>query len=231
MGAATAIITGVSALGSLASTIDGRNRASKAERAAEKYTRQDLGNPFSNLQVSTLGANLQREELARNNASTLNALQQGGSRALVSGLPSVLNYNNQMSGQIAANLDNQLRENQLSEAEGEFKFMQMNEQRENQDLSGIAREREAGIQQKWDGISNAIQSGIGGVSAYTFMKSLSPYQSSNFIKNNKNFVDTSDMLIPNNISTYNPSLPKNLVTTNPNEINIWKFPRVWDRPF
>jgi hypothetical protein len=150
MGGAAAVNTGIG----IFQSINGAKRAAAAKLALERYQRQELSNPYANIQVSTLGSDLQREELARNNATAINALQSGGARAMLAGLPSIVQNNTNAGRQIGATLDQQMANNQQLEAQGAFNQMQMQENREQQDLAGIGAELNAGIQQKWNGLNN-----------------------------------------------------------------------------
>ena len=67
-------------------TIQGAKEQADAKQALANYQRQTLTNPYDNMQVSTRSADLQREEQARLASEQVNALQGGGTRALVGGL-------------------------------------------------------------------------------------------------------------------------------------------------
>lgn len=158
MATATAITGGVNAGLSIWQTIDGANREKKAQEALDNYKRQELSNPNANLQASTMGADVMREELQRNNATAFNSMQSAGARGMLAGLPAVLQNNNTISQQIGANLDQQNANNMQLEAQGNAMVQQMREQREIGDLAGLGAERNAGIQQKWNGLENTAQS-------------------------------------------------------------------------
>lgn len=171
MGSATSLIGGgIGALGSLTSALEGNRRRRESEQALSNYPRQDLFNPNANLQVSTAGSDLQREELQRNNATTLSALQSSGTRGIVSGLPYVLQNNTDTARNIGATLDQQIAQNNLYEAQGLSQQMQMQEAREQADLAGIGRERDAGIQQMWNGYGGALNSALSGAVNYSILR-------------------------------------------------------------
>ncbi|MDR2207178.1 MAG: hypothetical protein LBE36_13600 [Flavobacteriaceae bacterium] len=136
-----AVIGGVSALGT---TITGFSQASRARREAERiqqqidnYRRQTLTNPFEELQVSTLGADRQREDLARSMATAANLAAMGGSRAIASLTPNLIAQQNAQEAQIVANLDEQEKQRQQLIAQGNQIVQQMTEQRERDDLLGL----------------------------------------------------------------------------------------------
>lgn len=69
--AAIATIAGsaVTAGTGIAQAIGAGKRKREALEAIQNYDRQDLTNPYNNLQVSTAGSDLQREDLARSIAT------------------------------------------------------------------------------------------------------------------------------------------------------------------
>ena len=115
MAAATSIaMAGVGVLGSGYQMIKGAKDARDAKNALDNYQRQELRNVAQDLQVSTLGSDLQREEQARLAASQVGALQGSGVRGVIGGLGRVEAGNQMMNAQIAADLDQQQRQIDMS---------------------------------------------------------------------------------------------------------------------
>ena len=85
----------------------GRAQQKKAEKLINNFKWQDLQNPYEDLSVSTLGADMRKEEAGRTTATSVDALSQGGARTLVGGLGKVQDSNNQANKDIAAGLDEQ----------------------------------------------------------------------------------------------------------------------------
>ena len=83
----------------------------EAQSAIDNYQRQTLTNPYNSLQVSTLGADRQREDLARTLATYGGMAAMGGSRGIAATLPNLLEQQNAQEAQIAANLDQQQAQN------------------------------------------------------------------------------------------------------------------------
>lgn len=133
-----AIVGGaVSAGTSIISAIGAGKRAKRIQEQIDNYKRQDLTNPFEGLQVSTLGADRQREDLARTMATYANLAAMGGGRAIVGLAPNLIAQQNEQEAKIAANLDEQEKQNQALKAQGAMQVQGMQEQRENNDLIGL----------------------------------------------------------------------------------------------
>lgn len=150
----------VSAVGGIAQSISGARQAKKARQAIAAYERQDLSNVYSDLSVSTLGADLQREELARSTGASLDALRSGGARALVGGIGKLQEVNTSVARNIGVDLDEQERRIQEMVAGDELRIQQMQERREEQDLAGLGQQLNTGLQNQAGGIGTAV-SGLG----------------------------------------------------------------------
>ena len=144
----------------------GSQDARDAKRAINNYKRQDLTNVADNLQVSTLGADLQREEQARLAATQVSALQGSGSRGVIGGLGRVEAGNQQMNRQIGAELDTQQKQIDQMRSQDEANIRTMQEQREQQDLAGLSSQYNAANQMMWEGIGGIAQSGMSMASSF-----------------------------------------------------------------
>jgi hypothetical protein len=164
MGAMTAI----AATGALASgiqAISGAKQRRDAKNALENYQRQELENVAEGLQVSTLGADLQREEQARLASSQVGALQGAGARGLLGGLGRVEAGNQMMNREIAANLDAQQKQIDQMYAQDQANIRGMQEQREVSDIAGLSSQYNAGNAMLWQGIGGIAQSGMSALGA------------------------------------------------------------------
>lgn len=155
------ISTAVSAGTSLLQTSAANRAAKKAQQAIDNYQRQDIVNPNLGLQVSTLGADRQREDLSRSITTMANQAAMGGSRAILGIAPNLLNAQMQQEQQIAGTLDQQEAQRQAAVAQGEGMAMQMMEQRENADLAGLGNQLNVARQERANGMNNLIQTGFG----------------------------------------------------------------------
>lgn len=161
MAAATSIaMAGVGLLGSGYQAIKGAKDAKDARNALNNYQRQEFNNIAEGLQVSTLGADLQKEEQARLAATQVGALQGAGVRGLLGGLGRVEAGNQMLNRQIGAELDAQQKQIDQMYAQDEANIRNMQEQREMQDISGLSSQYNAGNQQMWQGIGGIAQTGI-----------------------------------------------------------------------
>jgi len=166
MAAATTIaMAGVGLLGSGYQAIKGAKDAKDAKRALENYDRQELSNIAEGLQVSTLGADLQREEQSRLAATQVGALQGAGTRGVIGGLGRVEAGSQQMNRQIGAELDAQQKEIDRMRAQDEANIRSMQEQREQQDVAALSSQYNAGNQMMFQGIGGMAQTGIAGLGA------------------------------------------------------------------
>lgn len=154
MGVGAAIVGGV---GAIAKTVMGANQASKARKAIENYQRQELTNAYDGVSVSTIGADLQREEMARATATGVEALRSAGTRGLVGGLGRLQQGVNLQSRQIGAGLDMQQQRIDFARAQDQTRVRQMQERREEQDLAGYGQQLAVGQQNMFSGIGDLTQ--------------------------------------------------------------------------
>ena len=161
-------MTAIAATGALASgiqAISGAKQRRDAKNALENYERQNLENVAEGLQVSTLGADLQREEQARLAASQVGALQGAGVRGLVGGLGRVEAGNQMVNREIGANLDAQQKQIDQMYAQDQANIRGMQEQREVGDISALSSQYNAGNAMLWQGIGGIAQSGMSALGA------------------------------------------------------------------
>jgi hypothetical protein len=155
---AALITAGVTAAAGAAKAIGSAKDKKKYNQLIENYRRQDIKNPYENLQVSTLGAVQQQESSAQNSATALYNLRKSGANAILGGTGQVLKQGNQVNQQIAAGLDQQQNRNELMEARGEQEVQRMMERREEADLAGLGNASNVANHNMWGGISDVTQS-------------------------------------------------------------------------
>ena len=163
MAAITTAAIGV--LGAGYQVYKGANDAKDAKNALNNYQRQEFNNVAEGLQVSTLGADLQKEEQARLAAAQVGALQGAGVRGVFGGLGRVEAGNQMVNRQIGADLDMQQKQIDQMYAQDKANIRGMQEQREVADISGLSSQYNAGNQMMWDGIGGVAQSTISGLGA------------------------------------------------------------------
>jgi len=167
MGAMTAI-AGVGALASGIQAISGAKQKRDAQQELENYQRQELTNVAEGLQVSTLGADLQREEQARLASTQVDALQGAGARGLIGGIGRVEAGSQMVNRQIGADLDAQQKQIDQMRAQDEANIRGMQEQRETSDIAGLSSQYNAGNAMLWQGVGGIAQSGISAISGGAF---------------------------------------------------------------
>mgnify|MGYP003450848782 FL=1 len=155
------ISTAVSAGTSIMQTSAANRQAKKTQQAIDNYKRQEIVNPNLALQVSTLGADRQREDLSRSIATMANQAAMGGSRSILGIAPNLLNAQLQQGQQIAGTLDQQEAQRQAAVAQGEGMVTKMTEERENADLAGLGNQLNVARQERANGVNNLIQTGFG----------------------------------------------------------------------
>lgn len=173
MGVGSAMSTALGVAGGAVNYFEGRKRRKAAEAALAKFEYQDLENVHEGRQVSTLGADLKREENARLAATQTDALRNAGTRGLIGGLGRIQQNNNLLNREVSADLDRQQKDIDRDVANDNANIRQMTERRQSEELAGIGAELEAGRQTQANGVSGMIQSAQGGLlSLDNSMKSL-----------------------------------------------------------
>ncbi len=150
----------IGAAGGIVKMISGAKHAREARQALENYQRQNLENVFRGLSVSTRGADLQREELARAQATSVGALRAGGARNLIGGVGQIHGQSIAGARQIGADLDIRQKEIDQLRAGDEARIRQMQEQREQADLAGLGQQYNVGRQDLFGGLGDITQSAM-----------------------------------------------------------------------
>lgn len=153
----TAIGLGLGVVSSAITSLSGLKRAREAKRAIAEIeaNRLEYENNFNDTQVSTLGADIQKEQLRQNNASLIGNLRSGGSRAMIGAIPQLLVNNNTVSRTIGADLDEQQKYIDLKAADYQNKIQEVYDQRQRDALIGYGTELNAARQDITTGLNNA----------------------------------------------------------------------------
>lgn len=152
-------IPGLGMATSLFDIIKNSKEQRDAKDALENYKRQELTNVTDGMTVSTLGANLQREESARNTATAIDALQQGGQRVLIGGVGRTVANADRLNSEIGAGLDMQQKQIDQMRAEDNASIRNLQEGREIADINALSSQYQSGKQGMAQGIGNFLQSG------------------------------------------------------------------------
>ena len=136
----------------------------------ENFNRQELVNPYENISVSTLKSDQQTDANLSNVATSVDALQRGGTRAVLGGIPRINESNILLQGLISQDLEKQDIDRDLLIAKGEQEITGIRENREINALQGLGQQLQTARQDTMSGISNAITSGLSISNALKFDK-------------------------------------------------------------
>ena len=206
--ATTAIALGSAALSAgtgLAGYLSQGKQARKYQKQIENYERQKLVNPYAGLQVSTLGADRQREDLNRTMTTYGNLASLSGTRGIASLLPNLTQTQNDQTAKIAANLDEQQKQIDQLKAQGEMQVQGMTEQRENNDLLGLGQAYQTASAQQQQGVNQIAQS-VGTLG----------YAAANGLFNGTTGNNGSSLNSLNKIQIPDLSIPQSKMIINPN---------------
>lgn len=146
----------IGVLGGAAKFFEGQAMQRKAQGLINDFNWQDLQNPYENQQVSTLGSDLQTEQLNTNTAGNVEALRSGGNRALVGGLGRVQAQTNDVNRQIAADLDQQQKQLDFAKSGQDVRNQDIMEKRQGDELAGFGAMLGAGQQAKYGGMTDIL---------------------------------------------------------------------------
>ena len=209
MAAATTIIAGGSAALSagtgLAGYLSQGKQARKYQEQIQNYERQKLVNPFAGLQVSTLGADRQREDLNRTMTTYGNLASLSGTRGIASLLPNLTQTQNDQTAKIAANLDEQEKQRQQLIAQGDAQVQAMQENREFNDLQGLGTAYQASKANQAQSMGMIAQ-GLGTLG----------YAAANGVFNGKTSNNAGSLNSLSEIQIPNLSIPQSKMIINPN---------------
>lgn len=149
----------VGAVGGISKYYEGRRMQKEAQKFIDSFEWQELKNSFEGVSPSTAGADFQREEMARMTSSSVDALQQGGTRALVGGLGRTEAQNTAMSRQIGVDLDQQQQQIDFARAQEEANIRAMTEQRQANELAGYGQMLSTGMNMKYGGYADMMNAG------------------------------------------------------------------------
>lgn len=138
---------------------EGKRMQKLAQSKIDSFEWQELSNPYKNLQVSTAGADLRREEAARNTATSVDAIRSGGTRSIAANLGKVQAQNNLTNADIAANLDEQQKSIDMMAAQDEAAIRGMNEVRQANELAGYGQMMNVGMGMKYQGLGDVQATG------------------------------------------------------------------------
>ena len=154
MAAITTAAIGVGVSGYMA--YDSSQKKKKAQNEMNNYERQSLDNAFKNVQISTLGSDLMREENQRTTANLLDASKDAGVRGIMGAIPKIQAQNNDVNQEAKVALDNQVIKRDYAIAGDNQELRGIREQRDYSNLAAISSQINKADQDMWNGITGAI---------------------------------------------------------------------------
>ena len=160
----------VAVAGGAYQAISSAKQARDAKDALENLKIPEPVNIAEGLQVSTLGSDLQREELGRQYSSGVDALRSGGIRGVIGGLGNLSAQQNLANRQIGADLDAQQKQIDQIRAQDEQRIQGVKEQRYQNDVAALSSQYNAGQQGLMQGISGMAQGVASGAQMFQSQK-------------------------------------------------------------
>lgn len=164
MAAATTIIAaGLAVGGGALKAYQGGKQKRDFNNKIGGYERQELNDLADNLTLSTYGSDLIRDESARNTATMMGAVQQGGSRTIAGSVGRISAMGAKANEAGARDLDEQDRYRKYAHLREGQTIRGMQEGRENQDLAGMGSMALAGQQTEHGGYGDMMQGALYGM--------------------------------------------------------------------
>jgi len=149
---------GMGLVGGVAGIIGGASQKRKAQNTLDHLQVPELNNPYKDMPISTMGSDLMREEGQRTTANTIDALQGGGARNMLSAIPQLVALNNQINENARKEIDDQMMKRNYAIADYEVERNRLDEQRYQNELAGLGEMYSQGQQMMWNGLSTSIAS-------------------------------------------------------------------------
>ncbi len=150
MPAATSIIAGGAAV---AQGVSGYVQQRNAKKALDALEPPELKNPYKDMQISTVGSDILREENARTTSGLIDLSKSGGVRTAMGAIPKIQSLSNSQNQQTRKYLDDQVIKRDYAAAGYEEKINQYEENRYQNELQGLGQQYAVGNQNMW----NAVQ--------------------------------------------------------------------------
>lgn len=132
-----AIMGGIGLAKGAYDTVQASKEKKRKQAELDAYQRQTLENTYKNMQISTIGSDLMREESSRNIATAMNSIGNAGTRAIIGATPKLVAEQNNVDRAIQKDLDEQVQKRDYAIAGDDAQIRGMQEQREYQDLAGL----------------------------------------------------------------------------------------------
>ena len=156
----------VAVAGSAFQMIKAAKQAKDAKKALENLKVPETTNVYEDVKVSTLGADLQREEMGRRYSEGVDALRSGGVRGVIGGLTSLDEAQKTQEREIAASLDEQQKQIDFAKASDNARIQGVNEARHSSNVAALSSQYSAGQQGVMQGALGIAQGVASGAQMY-----------------------------------------------------------------
>jgi hypothetical protein len=141
-----AIGAGLGLVSSVDQFFSSRKSQKDAEEALNNFRRQELINPYEDIQISRLKSEQQTDANLSNMATSVDALQRTGARGVLAGLPMLNDATTFLQGKISEDLEQQDVNRSMLIAQGEERIRQVREARELGAIQGLGNQAQVGRQ-------------------------------------------------------------------------------------
>lgn len=154
MGVATTtlIAGGIMAATSATQAISAAKAKKKKEQELNSLEVPEVTNAFKDMQISTVGSDLIREESSRTNASLVEAARYGGSNALLKLMPKIVGLNNEANAKAQKYLDDQVIGKEYAVAKDNVREQGVEESRYMGEVQGLGQAIQTHRQDIWSGV-------------------------------------------------------------------------------
>ena len=140
--------------------VNSEKQRSDAKKAIDDFDRQELKNPAEGIRISTLKSDQQTDANNSNFATAVDALQRGGTRAVLGGLPRLNEANILLQNTISQALSDQDARRSVLIAQGEAQLIDLQEKREINAIQGLGQQEQTARQDTINAIGNFVSGSL-----------------------------------------------------------------------
>lgn len=141
------------------SIYSGMQQKKEAKEKLDNLKVPELNNAFEDIQISTVGSELMREESQRTNATLVDAVRSGGTRSVMSSIPKIVALNNNQNKKARKYIDDQVIDRDYGIAGESRQIRRLEENRYLGDVHGLGNLYNVGSQNEWNGMRGAVALG------------------------------------------------------------------------
>jgi hypothetical protein len=153
-----AISAGIGLVSSVDQFFSSRKSQKDAEEALNNFRRQELINPYEDIQISRLKSEQQTDANLSNMATSVDAVQRTGARGVIGSIPRLSENNILLQNQISQDLEQQDVNRSMLIAQGEERIRNVREARELGAIQGLGNQVQVGRQDAASATTNFASS-------------------------------------------------------------------------